>query len=576
MNENLINLIDVKAVVRLLVGLRLREAVKRHAKFFYWSISNNPKLKDPTVRVPVRDGDDEPSVESCVPGRRHWPRPPRRMRSSFSSEMAQRKALVGMMIRGLADENCQDPWKVNFLCLMEKLKARVGTSDLTFTSPLLRLKEKRTKEFRCLAQYTNTSDRVLLGLVARYLRDVFDIQMRPESYAFRRDGAISHTTAIQRLVEYRKKHGAETLYVAECDIQSFFDVLNHDVVMNAYDMFVEGSEEIIDPWFRTVVRAYLDSYSSFRSLMDSSSIEEEQKTKVSFVQSSLLQKDLRKMYGRVDFRNIGIGISQGGPLSPLLINMVMHRADEAVLSDNDDELFYARFCDDIIIVHPDKKKCQAALDRYLAVVQAMRLPYHKVKRSLCYKKEYYEAKSKGPTAWRDCKVGAMKSSPWVDFLGEQIRFDGQRRFRQKSVEKQKEKLLEEKATLLRAIGKNGIHLKPGLDKDDVFDTFRQRLVALGVGYAPQQLMGSKQDRCWAAAFPGIESNRWTRVQMRELDRVRDRILGSVGHGALSAKDKEAPVRRFFLGYPFSYMGFLTREARPSKYNLISGYEAYGV
>lgn len=576
MNEQLSELIEIRTIVRILVGLRLNESIKRHAKFFYWSISTNPAIKNPAIRASADGGPDMGlSVDDCVPGRRHWPRPSRGMRSAFTAGKAQGMALARMMERCFRDESCQSPWKVNLCRLMESLKVRVGSPDVVFSPPRLLLKAKSESEFRCLARYSDLSDRLLLGVAGRFLRDTFDVQMRPESYAFRSDGTINHATAIQKLVNYRKRRGDGTLYVAECDIQSFFDVLNHDVVLDAYDMFVERSEEPVDPWFRKVVRAYLDSYSSFRSLADATNIEEDQKPKVSFMRSSVLQKDLRKMYGKGDFRDVGMGVAQGGPLSPLLINLVMHRADEAVLSGGDDELFYARFCDDVIMVHPDRRKCQEALDRYLAIIQSMRLPCHKVKKSLRYGKDYYGAKSKGPTAWRECKVGAMKASPWVDFLGEQIRFDGQRRIRMKSIERQKAKLLEEKAALLKAVSWNGVYLKPGIDKDKVFDSFRQRLAALGVGYAPQQLMGTALDRSWAAAFPGIVSNPWTRGQMRELDRLRDRIIGSIGHGVLASEDRSTPVRRFFLGRPYSYMGFLDRENRPSKYMLMNGYEAYG-
>jgi len=575
-------LITREAAIRMLVGLRLRNAVKRHARYFYWSLSDNPRLKNPTKRQPVRQ-DNAPSsdilnaltIEDCLPGRRSWPRPSRKMRNTLPLETAQRRALMHMVNRCLDNDQYQSPWKDNLLRLMADLQRRVLINEVSFNPPHLHLKEKGKDEFRCLAQYSDLSDRILQGIIAKHLRDVFDGQMRSESYAFRSDGTINHATAIQKLVEYRHRHGDQTLYVAECDIQSFFDVLNHDVVLDAYDMFVERSEETIDPWFRKAVKAYLDSYSSFRALEDSPDIQESLKDKVSFMRSSALHKDLRKMYGKVNLRDLAIGITQGGPLSPLLINLVMHRADEAVLSDGDDELFYARFCDDIIIVHPNRRKCQEALNRYLAIIQALRLPCHKMKKSLRYGKEYYDAKSKGPTAWRDCKVGTMRSSPWVDFLGEQIRFDGQRRIRQKSIEKQKIKLLEEKATLLRAVGRNCGYLKSGIDKDEVFDSFRQRLAALGVGYAPQQLMGSERDRCWAAAFPGIKSNCWTRKQMRELDRLRDRIIGSVGHGVLVTDNPESPIRKLFLGRPFSYLGFLEREDRPSKLVLMNGYEAYG-
>ena len=34
--------------------------------------------------------------------------------------------------------------------------------------------------------------------------------------------------AIENIQKYRKLHAKQKLYVAECDIQKFFDTINHD------------------------------------------------------------------------------------------------------------------------------------------------------------------------------------------------------------------------------------------------------------------------------------------------------------------------------------------------------------
>jgi hypothetical protein len=55
--------------------------------------------------------------------------------------------------------------------------------------------------------------------------------------------------------------------------------------------------------------------------------------------------------------NERIGIPQGGALSGLIANIILNVADKVVLETG---AFYLRFCDDMIILHPDKSNCERA------------------------------------------------------------------------------------------------------------------------------------------------------------------------------------------------------------------------
>ena len=564
-------------IVRMLVRMRLRLAMKRHAQHFYRSISDRPEFgrEADVQRLSVRGGDnvDHLKVSDCVPGRRYWPHPRREVRAASNCDKAQENALIAKMIRDIEDDGFSADWKGNFLALCQRIRTRIDSEEISFKRPRLHLLEKGRNSFRCLATYENLADRIIIGRLTTYLRDVFDSQMRANSYAFRKDGSIKHLTAIRELRDFRLRYLGKKLYVAECDIQKFFDVIHHDVAMDAFEAFAVANESEIEPWMRRAVHAYLESYSSFRNLEEDVDVSDEQKNLVGFNSSAKLRKAIKKIYGNISPRSLPLGIPQGGALSPLLINLVLHRADEAVLSGGDNELFYARYCDDMVIVHPDAKKCKAAFDRYLMMMESLRLPVHPVTRGLRYGKEFFEGKSKGPYAWTDCRYGALRSSPWVSFLGEQIRFDGEVRVRRESVEKHKLKLQKEKGLLQRAIGKSGVFLKRTLTMDDVFNRFCSRLISIGVGYSPWECMGNSSDRCWMAAFPGITNSHWTHLQMKQLDRSRDQVICAIKHGYLSSKDEGG--RKFFSGRPFSYMGFLEREERFNKYGFMGGVPAYG-
>lgn len=555
----------------------MRMAMNRHAQHFYRSISDRPEFcrEADMQRLSVRGGDDVDhlKVSDCVPGRRYWPHPRREVRVALDCGKAKENALIAKMLRDIEDDGCSADWKGNLLALCQRIRTRIGSEEISFKRPRLHLLEKGRKSFRSLATYENLADRIIIGRLTTYLRDVFDSQMRANSYAFRKNGKIKHLTAIRELRDFRLRYLGKKLYVAECDIQKFFDVINHDVAMDAFKAFAVANESEIEPWMRSAVHAYLESYSSFRNLEEDADVPDEQKKLVGFNSSAKLRKAIKKIYGNISPRSLPLGIPQGGALSPLLINLVLHRADEAVLSGDDGELFYARYCDDMVIVHPDVKKCKAAFDRYLMMMESLRLPVHPVTRGMRYGKEFFEGKSKGPYAWTDCRYGGLRSSPWVSFLGEQIRFDGEVRVRRESVENQKLKLQKEKGLLQRAIGKSGVFLKRTLDMDDVFNRFCSRLMSIGVGYSPWECMGSSADRCWMAAFPGITNSHWTRLQMKQLDHSRDQVICAVRHGCLKSKNENG--KKSFLGRPFSYMGYLEREERPNKYGFMDGVPAYG-
>ena len=148
---------------------------------------------------------------------------------------------------------------------------------------------------------------------------------------------VSHKKAIADLQSWRKRFAAEEMWVAECDIKKFFDNISHESVRRAWrmvsiDKFDSRAERILD--------AYLDVFSSTKGVKR--------------------------------------GIPQGGSFSTVLANLVLHEADSAVLNNADDKLFYARYCDDVIIVSPNKKDCAHAIEAYAEVLRTIDLEMHPI------------------------------------------------------------------------------------------------------------------------------------------------------------------------------------------------------
>ena len=317
---------------------------------------------------------------------------------------------------------------------------------------------------------------------------------------------------------WRKRHEGEELFVAECDIRKFFDNIRHDVILKALDRYAAALGNL-DPAAREVVCAYLRCY----------------------------------RFGETD--GVAFGIPQGGSLSPVLANMVMAQADEAVLAFASEGLFYARYCDDMVIVATDEALCRRAMNAYFGALDELHLPPHPVA-DFVYSAEYFEAKSKGPFRWCAAEQGTPGCAPWVSFLGNQVRFDGEVRVRKDTVRKHVLKIKEEVGTAIGVWERLGGNFRAGVKKMFFYKAFRRRLVAKGVGYLRAGPI-PKDGICWAAAFPNLTKNAVCARQMRSLDFVRERALGAVRR-VLGLKKVRG------LGLPSSYYGYLMKIKRPAQ------------
>jgi hypothetical protein len=276
-------------------------------------------------------------------------------------------------------------------------------------------------------------------------------------------------------------------------------------------------------------------------------------------------------------------LPQGGSFSTVLANLVLAAADRAVESVDDGQLFYARYCDDVVFVHPDEATCRRAMEAYAAALAKLDLPMHEV-RPFVYRPmdgrgsprtarpthcvsrssprtEYYSIKSKGPFVWNDDVRGEVNCAPWVSFLGSQVRFDGETRIRKESIEKHIRSLGRETAEAVRELQAGALADQPRPVVREWLGRIRNRLIAKGVGYVTAKVKDC--DMCWAGAFPNVTGCAETKMQMRRLDRVREGLLAKVA--------AMLPARHYMTGHrykgrPFSYYGFLEEATRPTNMN----------
>jgi len=146
-------------------------------------------------------------------------------------------------------------------------------------------------------------DRVIQQAIAQILNPIFDVDFSDSSYGFRY-GRQAYS-AIEQMSEYSQQ-GYE--WGVECDLNSFFDNVNHDLLMYQIRLKVR------DKFVLKLIGKYL-------------------------------RAGIRLEDGTTE--KTGKGVPQGGPLSPLLANIMLDPLDKKI---EELDMPFVRYADDFLIM----------------------------------------------------------------------------------------------------------------------------------------------------------------------------------------------------------------------------------
>ena len=155
--------------------------------------------------------------------------------------------------------------------------------------------DKRPLGIPCVA------DRVIQQAIAQVIGPIFESQFSDYSYGFR-PGRNAHQ-AVRRVREYFRQGCKQ---VVDIDLAAFFDSVNHDVLMRLL------ARHIRDKRVLKLIRRYL--------------------------RAGVMVDGVKQP--------TPLGVPQGGPLSPLLANIVLHELDEYLERQG---RHFARYADDFVI-----------------------------------------------------------------------------------------------------------------------------------------------------------------------------------------------------------------------------------
>jgi hypothetical protein len=547
-----------KAIIEELCRARIQLASSRHAAAFFHNIARTAKAAhqvSPAAwgRIPV----------DIFPPRKQWHRfRPKRRNGGGGRAEAQYEALL-RAVTVLRVATPAADWAKKLQETIDRIRKRVlSTRPIGFRPPtiLAERKEPNGDRYRPLAVYP-LEDKIIEGLTARYLRTNLDFLFHDSCMAFRcgtgKESPPTTHDALDRIVKLRSSYPGR-LYVAECDIMSFYDCVGHAVAKQALRRVLAEAQDSfnVNPRAVAIFDAYIESYAFSTNVLGKAQRELEKRDPKGHFKWP--QEELESLYARPQLP--GIGVPQGGALSCLIANAVLHEADKRIAQVGEQtaaELLYMRYCDDMVIVSTQHDVCTRAFNAYTECLAELLLPAHPPKRFLEYSRAFWDGKSKFAYEW------GPECIKWIQFVGYQIRYDGVVRIRPTSLRKQMDavtKLTDRLVATLRFAQKKSAIRRT---LHEVVHRFRQRLIAMSVG---RIVLGKPQvgpmPMSWAAGFRGLNGRAIVSTYLKRLDRHREReiqrIKRALADCTLPAKNENHKATEFrrFYGRPFSYWSSL--------------------
>lgn len=570
-------------IIALLCKYRVKAAKQRHLFHQDLKISHNDAARQKLDKLNF----DWKEISEMMPPRRGWVKltldeRKKHNNSNTSSVDRLKRTIAKVHIDVLHEIIIPPDWYRKLQGFIEEIQASIEVeSDYSISKPgiIPEFKEQKGDKtiFRPLTNYL-LKDRVILSLSAKYLTDIFDPFFIDESsFAFRsvknlsKENIKNHHRAIRAIKLYRETYLDHEIWIAECDIKKFFDCVSHKIAIDAFERFCNNLDDNVDVRAKRIFYSYLNSYSFVKSVYHLSSSDFFIKYSLSNDFNNCIfewpENELSQLYGdSFDTEKYNIGVPQGGAISCLIANMVMHFVDEKVV-DTSDKIKYIRYCDDMLILANSQIVCQEALTRYTKAIENSKLIVHPPALTEQYSEKFWGRanKSKLPYSW--AKRNAHRGVPWLSFVGYQIRHDGLVRIRPasiaKEVEKQK-KFVSRQINVLHNKARNAIPQdvnkvsKKSLNQQ-VY-VLESHLISMSVGRVALKRI-TKPTLCWANGFFEISGNAIAEKQLRHLDKMRNKEILRFKKRLCSLEREsykpEIKVKKF-RGGPFSYFGVLHR------------------
>lgn len=534
-------------ILRQICKIRVKLAKNRSKKHLIHLLTSNPKYNyhkkekvTPNNEFEIYQSTIVKQLNEILPTRKNWVklgensrRKPNKTKEFLTSNDKNFYSLL-KTIKLHKNLNSKEVWFLNLTKLIKEIQNSIINNSHIVSTPIVvpKLKEKLSKtdknECRPICMF-NLKDRIILSLTNKFLTQLFDDKFQDNSYAFRakknqQNQTLSHHDCIKDILDYRLSNADNKLFVVECDMKKFYDTVNHKMVRQKFYDLIKLSQNQhpnLDLRFPiNIVNSYLDSFCFNKDIPKENNSEYWDSYGISKGFFGWIDNDLHIHYS--DIINERIGVPQGGALSGLIANIYLNEAD---INLQNFDVFYSRFCDDMIIISTSFNECIKAKDKYVETLNYSKLFPHTFKEDIelidfddkdrIFYKSFWTGKSKGPYQWG--KIEDI-NFPWIGFVGYEINYNGEIRIRKKSFEKE----LKKQKTVVNEI-KDAVKIGMRKPKGTATESTINRLIGMSVGrIGIENFEEVSTDLCWKNGFKLLSINKHSLKQIKQLDRNRNK------------------------------------------------------
>jgi len=246
-------------------------------------------------------------------------------------------------IKSYRKKSPNEPWLLALDEFIRDIQTSIssGTHDILPPTVYPKLKdEKQLKgenECRPICLF-NLKDRIILSITNKYLTRLFDIFFEDCSYAFRfkknkaGTAIINHHDCINDILEYRELNFANPLWVAECDMEKFYDTVNHKIAKVLFDELILKCREKYPSLDFTIPSHIFYQFLGCYAFNKNVPLPENTNYWESYDIPNGHFKWVSEIFHDLGYyKNIDeerIGIPQGGALSGLVANIMLNVADK--------------------------------------------------------------------------------------------------------------------------------------------------------------------------------------------------------------------------------------------------------
>lgn len=569
-------------IIKVLCKKRAKCASKRHDEIQIHSLS--PKY------TPKMDNEEFEVLNSMMPSRRKWFHlyPNERIKNdNIINTFDYNKLAILKRIKYDIKNGTNAPYLEKLLDFCKKVVAIVESPSFSFTQPITIPKIKKISkgvvECRPISVFTPLDEYVVLTLANKFLTKLLDNDFYEEALAFRalrsyheQNGIITtHHDAIKTILRFRDCFEKRNIYVAECDMQKFYDTVGHNIVRKAFYGLIRKHEKEIghDAYksIKRIVEAYLRCYSFPQNVLCYNHNPEYWRShKIANGKFSWIKElDVPISYkSYLTFRKAKVGIPQGGALSGLFANIVLNYVDQIVSSHLTSHDLYVRYCDDMILLSTNKRRCEKLFKIYSSALEEVHLIPHKPKSNYIYnRKSFWDCKTKEVYKW---DIASDSNPEWIGFVGYEIKRNGDVRIRKSSLSKEIKKQKDYVNNLIRKIDKNDC-----VGAGTLRESCINHLISMSVGRV--KLWNAAKianELCWINGFRELRYGNRVKIQIKELDYCRNRTISIAkykfveltGVGKVKS-NKEYEHRRDIIsryGKPYSYYYHFSRIAENNR------------